>query len=969
MRMHLSLLCSALLLSASARGQDRTPFPEFTGQRLIVAGVENSYEPLRDDIQRIEQASPQTYYVVVIASSGTGDRPTAGYADALYRAWAEQAPKKKLTFEADRSIMIVLAEKNRQLAVHAGGRLREELGLRPEIIDQQIVRPIFLPHAKAGNYRQGLQALLPAIDKWVAEKEAAARPKPQPIAKTEVAPVVKPVATAASIQQEAPVPVKAQEKSGAALWIGLAAVGVLGAIVGGAWLRQRGTRKRVTARFDDYKERVIQLRQRVEDARERHKLLPSRNPHYQRQMAGATLGIYNQVQGDMGQLWDTWLQRMETWDRVQSLIRTPRLLSVGPLHEAEQLLNQLGNFKEIDQSCQGCVQRLDQLEQAHEQAQDLLRKVEAQPEPLVTQMDVLRKLKLPVQPYETELGICVRLIGQARTDQPADPIGARLTLEEAQGKLQGLGRWMEEIANLFRRSQQLAAEHDAALHSVADHRKGGLLLTEPEGNPDPVLEQMDTQHHDALEALKRADAKAAAQALDQAFALGKKARDLMERQIAARALCAKELPIRRSEAQRLRQAVGDAQTPRNALEQHFARGSWQGVADNLVQARQIHGAADTLLDHAAAAESAQHYFRATDLLTQAYQQQSQVQLLVAGVAQCLQQLIALRETCGRRRQEISDLARQVQTFVATHPRVVRSPVRGRFDTAEAHWRQVRTQMDLGRPDWPTCQKQMEEVTNEYHAALKDAEDDVRRHQQLFARLNDAGRDAERIGLFLQQHHEDRPEANQLYQSAVAALSRLRQEGDAGRSDWGDLLRQVEAAAADLKKAEKQAQEDLRLSERASAEIASAEQELYRAQSYSARGITADWQSAENLLLQARETLLRQAYEQAIEQATKARQSARNAHDLAVQRVQQEEQREDQERRRREAQEAAAAAQAAAHSAALAASFGAPSAPSDPGPMTWPSAPEAPTSPMPEPPPIQVEAPYSPPPTESSQTSW
>src|SRR5262245_23136261 len=103
-----------------------------------------------------------------------------------------------------------------------------------------------------------------------------------------------------------------------------------------AWLRHGWTKKRVTARFEEFQEKVMDLRQRVEAVKERHKLLPVSDKDFKTPMTGATLAVYNLVQEDVKRLMDSWLERMDVWDKVQLLVGTEKFLRVGHLKEAER---------------------------------------------------------------------------------------------------------------------------------------------------------------------------------------------------------------------------------------------------------------------------------------------------------------------------------------------------------------------------------------------------------------------------------------------------------------------------------------------------------------------------------------------------------------------------------------------------------------------------------------------------------
>ena len=71
----LTLFTELALLAGSTgevAAQERTPFPEYTGDRLYVKDVPDSYQSLKETIKQLERSSPQSYFVVVVRSAGTG---------------------------------------------------------------------------------------------------------------------------------------------------------------------------------------------------------------------------------------------------------------------------------------------------------------------------------------------------------------------------------------------------------------------------------------------------------------------------------------------------------------------------------------------------------------------------------------------------------------------------------------------------------------------------------------------------------------------------------------------------------------------------------------------------------------------------------------------------------------------------------------------------------------------------------
>ena len=171
----------------------------------------------------------------------------------------------------------------------------------------------------------------------------------------------------------------------------------------------------------------------------------------------------------------------------------------------------------------------------------------------------------------------------------------------------------------------------------------------------------------------------------------------------------------------------------------------------MARARELQGTADGLLDEAASAsaETVQHYFRACSLLDRVQQQQGQAGANLLEIGQCLQKLGEVRQECLRRRQDLLNLAGNVQGLFAMHPLAIRQPVRSRLDAAEERWRLVRGQMESPQPNWPVIQQEMAEAA----ASLKQVEGLARQELQLAdraaAEIDAADRELARVRGFFQ----------------------------------------------------------------------------------------------------------------------------------------------------------------------------------------------------------------------------
>lgn len=174
MSVRVTCLCAAwLCLSAVAVAESPTPFPRFTGERVYVAGVPNQYRDLADAIATVERKSQQTYYVAVVRYTGRSSTPTADYVDALYDRWMAESQDLGKPIDPARSVVIVLAINNRELAMHPGSELAGKFGLSDQTIERDLLQPHFVPYARSGSYAAGLVELIEQTDAWVQTREVA----------------------------------------------------------------------------------------------------------------------------------------------------------------------------------------------------------------------------------------------------------------------------------------------------------------------------------------------------------------------------------------------------------------------------------------------------------------------------------------------------------------------------------------------------------------------------------------------------------------------------------------------------------------------------------------------------------------------------------------------------------------------------------------------------------------------------
>jgi len=148
---------------------ERTPIPEYTGDRVYIMDVPGSYQSLKETIKQLERSSPQSYLVVVVRSAGPGPDSATRYVDELSDTWSKQARAKGLKLDPERSVITLVAIDDRKVAVHSGSFLSERAGLRKRTMDAMIEQS-FIPLARERKYPEAVASLLAMIEDHVAKQ-------------------------------------------------------------------------------------------------------------------------------------------------------------------------------------------------------------------------------------------------------------------------------------------------------------------------------------------------------------------------------------------------------------------------------------------------------------------------------------------------------------------------------------------------------------------------------------------------------------------------------------------------------------------------------------------------------------------------------------------------------------------------------------------------------------------------------
>ena len=329
-----------------ARAQQKAAIPAFTGERVIVVGA-CPIGMLRSPAQitRLEKASPQSYYVVVVNSSGTGESATREYADQLFESWRKQGSRRGPSFDAERSVIVVVALENHQVAVKPGTYLVNRLGLHGDRVERDLI-PVFLPLAHESRYTEAIASLLDATNNWIAARDSETPYVAVQVPASKVgrsgtgdsealqkqhrlyrprlrrAPMSSregPSRDIASTSPAPPVPVKSSSSEWLPVVIVAVPIGLMVvAFVGWIWHLYRRAQGRVAGRIKEIKSNAADVMDRLDGLKERLKLMPT-STEFKQPMTGETQALYQAVNEKLGKLWDGWLHVMDVLEKAQKL--------------------------------------------------------------------------------------------------------------------------------------------------------------------------------------------------------------------------------------------------------------------------------------------------------------------------------------------------------------------------------------------------------------------------------------------------------------------------------------------------------------------------------------------------------------------------------------------------------------------------------------------------------------------------
>lgn len=479
--------------------------------------------------------------------------------------------------------------------------------------------------------------------------------------------------------------------------------------MGWMWFRHKLRRGKVEEELDQFKARVVRSSDVMDGLREKHRKLPAIDEDFTVPMEGATREEYNAIEEVLDSYRDRWLELMDIWDKVQELVETEGTGRKAQFAEASRLLNDTSKLEQLAAIESECKQRIARLENAHEDARVAIASVEALSEELIGELDAIETREYAPDPYQTEMDSVAELTDDGKHRLDADPLTASTTLSDAREQLEALLQKTRDVIQCEDNARTLDERAEALEVRARAMRADGFLFAEAEADPDRIVTDIASLRQELKLHLNRGAVDTAHRALD---AMSRRVDELAtvldtsaEMQNNSRTL----LDERRAALRRLLDEAATAQLEEKHLEQNYPVDSWRGVIDNLESARAMVNTMSELLDQAEAAIdiTTQQYIRASHLITEVQQRESDVAETIAGVAKRRIELDAQRDACRDRIGKIESEADRVGQLLA-ESRADRDLCNNRYRMARDRVQDVLRSTKVEPTDWPYVATKVEE---------------------------------------------------------------------------------------------------------------------------------------------------------------------------------------------------------------------------------------------------------------------
>lgn len=453
------------------------------------------------------------------------------------------------------------------------------------------------------------------------------------------------------------------------------------------------------------------------------------------------------------------------------------------------------------------------------------------------------------------------------------------------------------------------------------------LLNEKDGNPDDAIAS-------ARESLGKAQAQTLAGKLTEAAASKaaseestKKASDLVDAILAARAFVKKEVPNVRANLGKLTADIPAGDESVDELNASFQKKNFEGQPTKLVTAKKVKDSTEAELAKVRTAFIEQRYLAARALLENVGHDIQAARDGIVEVHTCLKALRVDRERAKATVVSSDDLADSLKKKLADNAFTTAARTDDEYARLLPILKRQKDDVAQAVTDWPAARAASEQLLTALKAVETAIDEQKRANDLVKTRINEVASGVESAATEVNHRFIRRPAQAKL-EEAQASLTQLRNDAKVAKSDWNAIVRRADAAKGFAEEAKRLSKADRSAGADAESAIQKAEQKIssVAGASYSesksiggssktyGSNVRANTSSAASTLSGAQSALRNKEYEKAKSQADSAYSAAQSAERqaeqetaaliaaaVAVWEAAERRRREEEERERREAQ--------------------------------------------------------------------
>ncbi|MBI1743913.1 hypothetical protein HYR54_12735 [Candidatus Acetothermia bacterium] len=889
-------ICLVLLwlLSWVASAQ---PYPSL-GDSFIyfIDASPNAYQNLSNFLTEHNAKSSLKAYVVIVKEILENNSEL--YIDRLSAAWQAQRPNF-----IEQDYLILALGLNHVIEMKFAGGLEARYGATGKSLLDRFYDSDWLPYAKSGDYEVGLKNLITRVEAFFKTEDAR---KAEQAKRAEEA---KKAAEARNAEWQ-------YFQTTVLPWIlfGLIALLLAGILLA---LRQRNVsaRRRVAELLTKTKERLALAQSHLNEFYEKYKLLFEIDGEVI--YKGRTFESYQSTSKLVNRLQLGVQLLAQQVAKAENLLKSESFIGSSKFSQAEIALTdekvtlttdevkagKVKLFSSMNFSLEAQVSQLmDSLENYFAEAQtglDEIWNAILQSGPAVakakelsaqieSQLNALKEASVTLEQYENKRASIISRLAQAEQILKTDPLSTREQASQIQQDLQALNELLTSMLQVEANSRERAKQLEALRTRIATLRTQGFLLQE-EGGPDPLCDHAAEGLKALRQAFDNADKEKATTVLDELTQLLNFIGTKLDHTVEAKEKIPGEAENLRDHIAELQQLAKETAPALDELKKNFAPDSFKTESDNI---NEVTEALEQCEKHIALALSkaepkCQEYLGAMELLTQVDQAQKQCEALLNAIPNKLKELQNAREQAQVLHTQITQNSSPLAQFIKENSFSISSETDGRFSELQNQLQQLTPQLSELRPDWPALLQQLQGLSQMLSLIAEQA----RHEQETFQKLSQLSPQLQSqlaaTKKFLDEHTEDRAEANSDYQKAHEFFSDIQAGLKQGKANWAELTKKAIRATELNELALSLAKKDVELYEKAMHEVRDAQGKVETSTGQNfGYGVNADLFPARQALNSALSALRVGNYEQALQLAEASERTAAHAVNTAYDQAQQ-----------------------------------------------------------------------------------